>query len=63
MVAHDAEEALVLAREKKPDLITVDLIMPGLERITGKAGPLEAETGLALVEILKHDPETRQARP
>lgn len=47
-VAHDAEEALTVAREKKPELITVDVLMPGVD-------------GLALVEILKHDPDTRKA--
>jgi DNA-binding response OmpR family regulator/signal transduction histidine kinase len=46
-VAHDADEALSWAREKKPELITVDILMPGID-------------GLALVEILKHDPETRK---
>src|SRR5581483_2076765 len=44
-LAHDSDSALTIAREKKPDLITVDLRMPGVD-------------GLALVEILKHDPET-----
>jgi DNA-binding response OmpR family regulator len=47
LVAHDASEGLGVARERKPDLITVDLRMPGVD-------------GLALVEILKHDPETRK---
>src|SRR5581483_8152997 len=46
-LAHDSDSALTIAREKKPDLITVDLRMPGVD-------------GLALVEILKHDPETRK---
>ncbi len=46
-VVHDADEALGWAREKKPDLITIDVLMPGID-------------GLALVEILKHDPETRK---
>jgi CheY-like chemotaxis protein len=46
-LAHDSDQALTIAREKKPDLITVDLRMPGVD-------------GLALVEILKHDPETRK---
>src|SRR5262249_30547370 len=48
LVSHDAEEALALAREKKPDLITVDVLMPDTD-------------GLALVEIFKHDPDTRRA--
>lgn len=47
-VAHDADEALTIARERKPELISVDVLMPGVD-------------GLALVEILKHDPETRKA--
>jgi DNA-binding response OmpR family regulator len=46
-VAHDSDAALTIAREKRPDLVTVDLRMPGVD-------------GLALVEILKHDPETRK---
>jgi signal transduction histidine kinase/PleD family two-component response regulator len=47
-VAHDADEALTWARDRKPDLITADVRMPGVD-------------GLALVEILKHDPDTRKA--
>jgi PAS domain S-box-containing protein len=47
-VAHDADEALTIARERKPDLISVDVLMAGVD-------------GLALVEILKHDPDTRKA--
>jgi PAS domain S-box-containing protein len=46
-LANDSDTALSIAREKRPDLITVDLRMPGVD-------------GLALVEILKHDPETRK---
>jgi PAS domain S-box-containing protein len=46
-LAHDGDTALGIAREKKPDLVTVDLRMPGVD-------------GLALVEILKHDPDTRK---
>jgi len=46
-LAHDSDSALSIAREKRPDLVTVDLRMPGVD-------------GLALVEILKHDPETRK---
>jgi PAS domain S-box-containing protein len=44
--AHDGDEALAAARELRPDAVTLDLRMPGVD-------------GLALVEILKHDPETR----
>ncbi|MDB4968398.1 MAG: response regulator receiver modulated diguanylate cyclase with sensor [Myxococcales bacterium] len=46
-LAHDGDQALGIAREKKPDLVTVDLRMPNID-------------GLALVEILKHDPDTRK---
>jgi PAS domain S-box-containing protein len=46
-VAHDSDSALTIARERKPDAITVDLRMPNVD-------------GLALVEILKHDPDTRK---
>jgi PAS domain S-box-containing protein len=46
-LAHDGDQALSIARERKPDLVTVDLRMPGVD-------------GLALVEILKHDPDTRK---
>ena len=48
LVSHDPDDALQVAREKKPDLITVDAMLPGVD-------------GLALVEILKHDPDTRKA--
>jgi DNA-binding response OmpR family regulator len=47
-VAHDVDEALVWAREHKPDLVTVDTAMHDVD-------------GLALVEILRHDPDTRRA--
>jgi DNA-binding response OmpR family regulator len=48
-VAHDGDEALSFARERKPDLVTVDVRLPGFD-------------GAALVQILKHDPDTRHAR-
>ena len=41
--ARDAEEGLRLAREKKPDVITLDVIMPGAD-------------GWTLLETLKRDP-------
>ncbi len=46
-VAFDAEGALAMARERRPDLISVDLQMP-------------APSGAELVEILRHDPDTRK---
>jgi PAS domain S-box-containing protein len=46
-VAHNSDQALNFAREKKPDAVTVDVRMPDVD-------------GLALVEILKHDPDTRK---
>jgi PAS domain S-box-containing protein len=45
--AHDAESALALARERRPDLVAIDL-------------PAVGSAGAALVEILRHDPETRK---
>lgn len=47
-VVHDADEALSAAREKKFDLVTIDVTMRG-------ADPL------AIVQTLKHDPDTRHA--
>ncbi len=47
LLAPDSDSALNIARDMKPDLITVDLRMPEVD-------------GLALVEILKHDPDTRK---
>jgi signal transduction histidine kinase/DNA-binding response OmpR family regulator len=46
-VAHDVDDGLGWARERRPELIIVD---------AGTAGT----DGLALVEILKHDPDTRK---
>jgi PAS domain S-box-containing protein len=46
-VAEDSESALVFARERRPDLISVDLQMP-------------PPSGAELVEILRHDPDTRK---
>ncbi len=47
-VAHEVDEALVWAREHKPDLVTLDVRMRGVD-------------GPALVEMLRHDPDTRRA--
>ncbi len=44
--AHSAEEAVPLLREQRPDLILMDLQLPGVD-------------GLTLVRRLKGDPETR----
>ncbi|RMG20004.1 MAG: response regulator [Deltaproteobacteria bacterium] len=46
-VSHRADEALSLARRRRPDLILVDLHMPGVD-------------GVRLIEILRHDPDTRR---
>jgi PAS domain S-box-containing protein len=46
-LAEDSETALTLARERRPDVVSVDLEMPHL-------------SGAELVEILRHDPETRK---
>ena len=44
--ASDAEEALAVAREQLPDLITLDIMMP-------------KRSGIALYRELKRDPELR----
>jgi len=45
-VVHDARIALRLARERKPDLIIMDIRMPELD-------------GLSATDVLRHDPDTR----
>lgn len=44
--ARSAEEGLRMAREERPDLILMDVRLPGMD-------------GLAAVKVLKRDPETR----
>ncbi len=46
ITATDGERGLLLAREKKPDLILLDAIMPGMN-------------GYTVCETLKHDQATR----
>jgi CheY-like chemotaxis protein/GGDEF domain-containing protein len=46
MVAHQGREAIRLARERRPDLIVMDIRMPQID-------------GLEATDILHHDPETR----
>lgn len=46
--ASGADEALAIARRRRPDLVCIDVHMPGID-------------GLKLAEILRHDPETRGA--
>lgn len=45
-LVHDARSALQLARERKPDLIVMDIRMPELD-------------GLSATDVLRHDPDTR----
>ncbi len=45
-VAHHAEEALGLARKRRPSLMIVDVCMPDVD-------------GTRLIEIIRHDPDTR----
>jgi len=45
--AKDGEEGLQMAREKKPDLIVLDLMLPGMD-------------GYRVCEILKANPQTKE---
>jgi CheY-like chemotaxis protein len=45
--ARSAEEGLRLAREERPDLILMDVRLPGMD-------------GLSAVKLLKRDPDTRR---
>ena len=47
IVANDGRDALRLARERHPDLIIMDIIMPNID-------------GLQIADILQHDPQTRE---
>ena len=50
LTAKDAEIGLTLAREEHPDLILMDIQLPGID-------------GIAATGILKLDPSTRAASP
>ena len=45
--AKDGEEAVALYREERPDLVTLDIVMPRLDGVC------------ALKQIVKHDPRAR----
>src|SRR5207302_1289518 len=45
LLAHDGQQALALARAEKPDLITLDVVLPGA-------------SGMTVLEWLKADPTT-----
>jgi CheY-like chemotaxis protein len=47
LAAHDGRQAVVMARAERPNLIVLDLIMPGL-------------TGFDVVQELRGHPETRE---
>ena len=47
--ASDGQQAVDLYKEKKPDAVILDLMMPGMDGLT------------ALAEIRRHDPEARVA--
>lgn len=49
VIAQRAEDALMLARKLRPDVITLDHRLPDVE-------------GLKILDILRHDPETKLAR-
>jgi DNA-binding response OmpR family regulator len=46
--AHNGEDGLKLAQEKKPQLVVLDLLMPGID-------------GFEVLRCLKRDPATRRA--
>ncbi len=48
-IAGSGEEALMLARKLKPDVITLDIRLPDID-------------GLKLADIFRHDPDTKHAR-
>lgn len=49
VIASNGEEALSLARKYRPDVISLDHLLPDYE-------------GLKLLEIFRHDPDTKEAR-
>lgn len=49
LVAHDGMAGIELAREKRPDVILLDLLMPGID-------------GYEVLKILKADPNTKSIK-
>lgn len=49
LVAHDGERGLELAKEKLPDLIVLDILIPGM-------------SGFEILEALKKDAETKNTK-
>lgn len=59
--AGDGETALTLARELKPDVIVMDVAMPGMDGIAATWALRTAAPGSAVVILSLHDdPATRQ---
>lgn len=49
LFAHDGKEGIQLAQEKKPDIVLLDLLMPGID-------------GLAVLRTLKNDASTKDIK-
>ncbi|MEK7560435.1 MAG: response regulator [Patescibacteria group bacterium] len=49
LLAHDGEKGLTLAKEQTPDLIVLDLLMPGMD-------------GLEILKRLRDDPTTKELK-
>lgn len=49
LFAHDGETGLAVAKEKKPEIILLDILMPGV-------------SGLEMLENLRKDPQTKEIK-
>lgn len=55
--AHNGEEAVEMARDLNPDVVVMDVTMPGLSGIDATVQALDRQPGLAVVMLSMHEDE------
>jgi len=66
LVAHDGESGLTIVKERKPSLVLLDMLMPGIDGLTVleriKKDPQIADTAVVMLTIVQDEEKQKRAR-
>ena len=66
LVAHDGESGLTIVKERKPSLVLLDMLMPGIDGLTVleriKKDPQIADTTVVMLTVVQDEEKQKRAR-